>query len=124
MKTTSFRAAGRLTDSNMERLQKTNKFVERPTTTLLYQIAGQVIPILIIMAVLYFLFCAAAAPGGQGSPQLRQEPRQAADEGPRQSHLRDVAGCDEAKEEVSEVVEFLRDPRSSRRWAEGSRRAS
>src|ERR1700690_627113 len=29
MKTSSFRAAGRLTDSNMERLQKTNKFDER-----------------------------------------------------------------------------------------------
>src|SRR5208282_6062744 len=49
MKTASFRAAGRLTDSNMERLQKTNKFVERPTTTLITQIAAQVIPILTIM---------------------------------------------------------------------------
>src|ERR1700677_4950580 len=48
VKTASFRASGRLTDANMERLQKTNKFTERPTTTLMYQIAGQVIPILII----------------------------------------------------------------------------
>jgi cell division protease FtsH len=38
-KTALFRASGRLTDSNMERLQKTNKFIERPTTTLLTQIA-------------------------------------------------------------------------------------
>src|ERR1019366_1414814 len=34
MKTSSFRAAGRLTDANMERLQKTNKFLEPPTTSL------------------------------------------------------------------------------------------
>src|ERR1700678_3450159 len=41
-KTASFRAAGRLTDANMERLQKTNRFLEPPSTTLLNQVAAQV----------------------------------------------------------------------------------
>ena len=35
----------------------------------------------------------------------------------------DVAGCDEAKEEVSELVEFLRDPSSSRSSAGAFRAA-
>jgi cell division protease FtsH len=35
----------------------------------------------------------------------------------------DVAGCEEAKEEVAELVEFLRDPASSRSSAGASRAA-
>ena len=31
--------------------------------------------------------------------------------------LGDVAGCDEAKEEVGELVEFLRDRANSSAWA-------
>ena len=111
MKTASFRAAGRLTDSNMERLQKTNKFSERPTTTVLAQLALSVLPVLIIIGFLYFLF----------SRQLRQAGRGALNFGKSRAKLLtrdrdkvtfgDVAGCDEAKEEVSEVVEFLKDPK-------------
>ena len=111
VKTSAFRAAGRLTDSNMERLQKTNKFVERPTTTVLMQVALSVLPVLIIIGFLYFLF----------SRQLRQAGRGALNFGKSRAKLLtrdrdkvtfgDVAGCDEAKEEVSEVVEFLKDPK-------------
>ncbi len=111
MKTTSFRAAGRLTDSNMERLQKTNKFVERPTTTLLYQIAGQVIPILIIMAVLYFLFVRQLRQAGRGALNFGKSRAKLLTRDRDKVTFGDVAGCDEAKEEVSEVVEFLRDPK-------------
>jgi membrane protease FtsH catalytic subunit (EC 3.4.24.-) len=35
--------------------------------------------------------------------------------------LADVAGCDEAKEEVGELVEFLRDRASSSVWVAASR---
>ncbi len=111
MKTAAFRASGRLTDSNMERLQKTNKFAERPTTTVLAQLAISVLPVLIIIGFLYFLF----------SRQLRQAGRGALNFGKSRAKLLtrdrdkvtfgDVAGCDEAKEEVSEVVEFLKDPK-------------
>src|SRR5471030_2296840 len=111
VKTSAFRAAGRLTDSNMERLQKTNKFAERPTTTVLAQLALSVLPVLIIIGFLYFLF----------SRQLRQAGRGALNFGKSRAKLLtrdrdkvtfgDVAGCDEAKEEVSEVVEFLKDPK-------------
>ena len=110
-KTSSFRAAGRLTDANMERLQKNNKFQERPTTTVLTQLAFSVLPVLIIIGFLYFLF----------SRQLRQAGRGALNFGKSRAKLltrdrdkvtfADVAGCDEAKEEVSEVVEFLKDPK-------------
>jgi len=111
MKTSVFRAAGRLTDQNMERLQKTNKFVERPTTTLAYQIAAQVIPILIIMGVLYFLFVRQLRQAGRGALNFGKSRAKLLTRDREKVTFADVAGCDEAKEEVSEVVEFLKDPK-------------
>src|SRR5271155_870254 len=111
MKTNAFRASGRLTDSNMERLQKTNKFVERPTTTLLTQIAAQVIPILIIMGVLYFLFVRQLRQAGRGALNFGKSRAKLLTRDRDKVTFGDVAGCDEAKEEGSEVVEFLKDPK-------------
>ena len=111
MKTSSFRAAGRLTDANMERLQKTDKFAEPPTTTLFAQIAAQVIPILIIMGVLYFLFVRQLRQAGRGALNFGKSRAKLLTRDREKVTFGDVAGCDEAKEEVSEVVEFLKDPK-------------
>jgi cell division protease FtsH len=111
MKTSAFRAAGRLTDSNMERLQKTDKFIERQPTTLFTQIAAQVIPILIIMGVLYFLFVRQLRQAGRGALNFGKSRAKLLTRDREKLTFGDVAGCDEAKEEVSEVVEFLRDPK-------------
>jgi len=111
MKTSVFRAAGRLTDSNMERLQKTDKFIERQPTTLFTQIAAQVIPILIIMGVLYFLFVRQLRQAGRGALNFGKSRAKLLTRDREKLTFGDVAGCDEAKEEVSEVVEFLRDPK-------------
>ncbi|HEY5078664.1 MAG TPA: ATP-dependent zinc metalloprotease FtsH [Opitutaceae bacterium] len=110
-KTTSFRAAGRLTDANMERLQKTNRFLEPPSTTLLNQVAAQVIPILIIMGVLYFLFVRQLRQAGRGALNFGKSRAKLLTRDRDKVTFGDVAGCDEAKEEVSEVVEFLKDPK-------------
>jgi cell division protease FtsH len=110
-KTSSFRASGRLTDLNMERLQKTNKFIERPTTNLLTQIAAQVIPILIIMGVLYFLFVRQLRQAGRGALNFGKSRAKLLTRDRDKVTFGDVAGCDEAKEEVSEIVEFLKDPK-------------
>jgi cell division protease FtsH len=111
VKTASFRAAGRLTDTNMERLQKTNKFLEPPSATLWTQIAGQVIPILIIMGVLYFLFVRQLRQAGRGALNFGKSRAKLLTRDRDKVTFGDVAGCDEAKEEVSEVVEFLKDPK-------------
>ncbi|HEY1793378.1 MAG TPA: ATP-dependent zinc metalloprotease FtsH [Opitutaceae bacterium] len=111
LKTASFRAAGRLTDSNLERLQKTNKFQERTGTGLLSQLAISVLPVLIIIGFLYFLFSRQLRQAGRGALNFGKSRAKLLTRDREKVTFGDVAGCDEAKEEVSEVVEFLKDPK-------------
>jgi cell division protease FtsH len=106
-----FRAAGRVTDSSMERLQKSKLFSEQPTTTVLASIAGQVIPFLIIIGLLYFLFVRQLKQAGRGAMSFGKSRAKLLTRDRDKITFAEVAGCDEAKEEVSEVVEFLKDPK-------------
>jgi cell division protease FtsH len=109
--TNTFRAAGRLTDANMERLQKSQVFAEQPSTTMFQQIAANVIPFLIIIGLLYFLFVRQLRQAGKGALSFGKSRAKLLTRDRDKVTFADVAGCDEAKEEVSEVVEFLKDPK-------------
>lgn len=109
--TSQFRAAGRMTDANMERLQKSQVFTEQPATTLFTQIAAQVVPFLIIIGLLYFLFVRQLRQAGKGALSFGKSRAKLLTRDRDKITFADVAGCDEAKEEVSEVVEFLKDPK-------------
>ncbi len=109
--TTQFRAAGRLTDANFERLQKAQAFTEPPATTLLSQIAMNVIPFVLIIGLLYFLFIRQLRQAGKGALSFGKSRAKLLTRDRDKLTFADVAGCDEAKEEVSEVVEFLKDPK-------------
>ena len=67
VETNQFVAAGRLTDANMERLQKSKKFAEQQSQTLLSAILVQVIPFLLIIGLLYFLFVRQLKQAGRGA---------------------------------------------------------
>ncbi len=69
-------------------------------------------PILIIFAiVMFFMRQMQGGAGGKGGPMSfgKSKARLLAEDQIKTT-LADVAGCDEAKEEVGEIVEFLRDP--------------
>src|SRR3954467_12412255 len=51
-----FISSGRLTDSNVERLQKSQAFVEKQPATALGNLALNVLPFVIVIGLLYFLF--------------------------------------------------------------------
>jgi cell division protease FtsH len=51
-----FRASGRDTEATHERLTRTGLFQEQPSQTLLTSILAQVIPFIIVILLLYFLF--------------------------------------------------------------------
>ncbi len=106
-----FRAAGRVTETTHERLSKTKMFAEQPTQTLLTSIAAQVIPFVIIIGLLYFLFVRQLRQAGRGALSFGKSRAKLLTRDRDKLTFGDVAGCDEAKEEVSEVVEFLKDPK-------------
>ncbi|MBX7121766.1 MAG: ATP-dependent zinc metalloprotease FtsH [Opitutaceae bacterium] len=110
-KTQHFRAYGRLTDANLERLQKSQKFTEPPSTTLLATLATNIIPFVIIIGLLYFLFVRQLRNAGRGALNFGKSRAKLLTRDREKVTFADVAGCDEAKEEVSEVVEFLKDPK-------------
>ena len=53
--TKTFIAQGRLTDSNLELLQKSKVFVEKPATTAMTQLLYNVLPFVVVIGLLYFL---------------------------------------------------------------------
>src|SRR4051812_33550503 len=106
-----FRAAGRVTEATHERLGKTKLFAEQPTQTLLTSIAAQVIPFVIIIGLLYFLFVRQLRQAGRGALSFGKSRAKMLTRDKDRITFSDVAGCDEAKEEVSEVVDFLKDPK-------------
>ncbi|PTX91074.1 ATP-dependent zinc metalloprotease FtsH [Opitutus sp. ER46] len=106
-----FRVADRVTDTTYERLTKTNAFQPQPTQTLLTSIAAQVIPFIIIIGLLYFLFVRQLRQAGRGALSFGKSRAKLLTRDRDKITFADVAGCDEAKEEVSEVVEFLKDPK-------------
>jgi len=110
-KTKSFRAAGRLTDANLEILQKSKVFTEESATNLVNQILTNVLPFVIVIGLLYFLFVRQLRQAGRGALNFGKSRAKLLTRDRDKMTFADVAGCDEAKEEVSEVVEFLKDPK-------------
>ena len=111
VQTNSFVATGRLTDINLERLQRSQKFVERPATTLASQFMLNVLPFVVVIGLLYFLFVRQLRQAGKGALSFGKSRAKLLTRDRDRVTFADVAGCDEAKEEVSEVVGFLKDPK-------------
>ncbi len=73
-------------------------------------------PMLLLIGVwLYFLRRSSGAMGGQGLFSIGKSRAKRLAEGQVTTRLADVAGVDEAKEDVGELVEFLRDPERFRK---------
>ena len=68
-------------------------------------------PMILLLGVWVFFMRQMQGGGKGGGPfSFGKSKARQLDEGNNQTTFADVAGCDEAKEEVAEIVEFLRDP--------------
>ncbi len=109
--TKAFTMHGRVTDSSLELLQRSKAFVEKPATTATTQLLYNVLPFVVVIGLLYFLFVRQLKNAGKGALSFGKSRAKMLTRDKDRITFSDVAGCDEAKEEVSEVVDFLKDPK-------------
>ena len=69
-----------------------------------------VLPILIIIGVIYFISMRQMKMNGHGAMDFGKSKARMIPPNELNVHFSDIAGADEAKEEIAEIVEFLRDP--------------
>jgi len=78
-------------------------------------------PMLLLIGVWVFFMRQMQGGGKGGAFSFGKSKARLLDESANQITFADVAGCDEAKEEVTELVEFLRDPSKFQKLAGASR---
>ncbi len=113
--TLPFRSEGRLTEQDFKILQDSGVFVEKRTSTLLAEVLMSFLPFLLIIGLLYFLFVRQIRMAGRGAMTFGKSRAKLLTRDRQRITFSEVAGCDEAKEEVAEVVDFLKDPKKFQR---------
>jgi cell division protease FtsH len=68
------------------------------------------LPILMVILFLYFIFSRQMKGVGSGAMNFGKSPAKLMTKEQNRYTFKDVAGCDEAKEELKEIVDFLKDP--------------
>nr|NGX48259.1 ATP-dependent zinc metalloprotease FtsH [Chlamydiota bacterium] len=68
------------------------------------------LPVLLVVFLLYFVFSKQMKGMGSGAMTFGKSPARLLTKDRNKVTFNDVAGCDEAKEELEEIVDFLKDP--------------
>ncbi len=110
--TTRFRAEIILTENLMKLLQDkgVQVKVKRPKT-MLVSILANVVPFILIFGIIYFIFIRQMKNAGRGAMSFGKSRAKLLTQDKNKVTFKEVAGVDEAKEELAEVVEFLKDPK-------------
>ncbi|MDP7040433.1 MAG: ATP-dependent zinc metalloprotease FtsH [Myxococcota bacterium] len=106
------KAMGKLTDEVLTMLRTKNvdfKFTKEETGTFWQSILLSWLPMLIVFLFLFFLMRQLQIGGGKAMSFGKSKARLISDN--TKTTFKDVAGCDEVKEELTEIIEFLKDPK-------------
>ncbi len=89
-------------------LEKTFKSEEPSPNYLSYLFT--LLPVILVVLLLYFVFSRQMKGVGGGAMNFGKSPAKLLTKERNKVTFKDVAGCDEAKEELQEIVDFLKDP--------------
>ncbi|MFH0880518.1 MAG: ATP-dependent zinc metalloprotease FtsH, partial [Lentisphaerota bacterium] len=81
----------------------------------IWQVVSGAVPFLLVLGLLYFLFVRQMKIAGKGALNFGKSRARLMTRDKNTITFNDVAGVDEAKEEVQEIIEFLRDPKKFQR---------
>lgn len=82
---------------------------EKPSPDYLYYFLT-LLPVLVVVMLLYMVFSRQMKGVNSGAMNFGKSPAKLLTKEKNKVTFKDVAGCDEAKEELQEIVEFLKDP--------------
>jgi cell division protease FtsH len=100
-----------LTAEDTSKLQKSGMFKERPVSDFWNSIVMGLLPIVLVLGLLWFLFMRQVRVMGKGAMSFGKSRARMLSRDKNKVTFKDVAGIDEAKEEVQEIIDFLKDPK-------------
>ena len=112
---TAFRAKARLYPELEKKLLTLEQFEPREPNTMVFSFLVSILPIIVIAALIWFFFIRQIKMAGKGALSFGKSKARLLAKERNKTTFKDVAGIEEAKEEVSELVEFLKDPKKFQR---------
>jgi cell division protease FtsH len=111
--TTKFKVYITKADENLQDFLVENgvEFTVPPQNPFLWQMVSSILPVILIFGLLYFLFMRQMKNVGGGAMGFGKSRAKMLSQDKHKTTFIDVAGVDEAKEEVQEIIEFLKDPK-------------
>ena len=107
-----FRVDVPVTDDLIKLLrEKRVNFEFKPQNPYIWQVVSGAIPFVVILGLLYFLFVRQMRIAGRGAMSFGKSRARLMTRDRNKITFEDVAGINEAKEEVQEIIEFLKDPK-------------
>jgi len=100
-----------LDDSLDRQLRRSKLFEPKRPNTLVQNMIVSIVPILLIALLIWFVFIRQIKMAGKGALSFGKSKARLLAKEKNKTTFKDVAGVEEAKEEVSELVEFLKDPK-------------
>ncbi|MFH0954280.1 MAG: ATP-dependent zinc metalloprotease FtsH [Verrucomicrobiota bacterium] len=91
--------------------EKGVQFEFRTQNPYVWQVVSGAVPFLLVLGLLYFLFVRQMRIAGRGAMSFGKSRARLMTREKNKVTFDDVAGIDEAKEEVQEIIEFLKDPK-------------
>ncbi len=106
-----FRTTTRLNEDLEKRLLNSPVFTTSEPNTFVMSLLFTVLPILVVAVLIYFFFIRQIKMAGKGAMSFGKSKARMLSKDKNRTTFKDVAGVEEAKDEVYELVDFLKDPK-------------